>query len=151
MANQSLPLCFDSISGLGANLDELGVLNQEMVTHVSSMPGFLAVKDYSAQDWEMVVIAEFDSIESVDAWKAHPDHLRAQQQGREKYFSDYRIQVCDVIRTLEFTEDSGTQQTNLDWTPDSPVCISRTALQISEGTQAAAQNRPKFATFNNRK
>jgi heme-degrading monooxygenase HmoA len=55
----------------------------------------------------VVVIAEFDSLESVDAWKAHPEHLVAQQRGREEFFADYHIQVCNVLRTADFTADSG--------------------------------------------
>ena len=90
-----------------ANLEELGVLIQKMGALVSEMPGFLAVKDFSAQDGEVVVIAEFDSLESIDAWKAHPEHVIAQRRGREQFFADYRIQVCNLIRTLEFTAESG--------------------------------------------
>ena len=90
-----------------ANLEELGALSQKMGALVSQVPGFLAVKDFSAQDGEVVAIAEFDSLESVDAWKAHPEHLTAQQRGREEFFADYRIQVCNLIRTLEFTAKSG--------------------------------------------
>ena len=90
-----------------ANLEELGALNQQMGALVSTMPGFLAVKDFSAQDGEVLAIAEFDSLEAVDAWKAHPEHVVAQRRGREEFFADYQIQVCDVIRTVSFTATAG--------------------------------------------
>jgi len=90
-----------------ANLEELGSLNQKMGALVSTMPGFLTVKDFSAQDGEVLVIAEFDSLESVDAWKAHPEHVIAQRRGQEEFFTDYHIQVCNVIRTAEFIATSG--------------------------------------------
>ena len=86
-----------------ANLEALGALNQQMGALVSKMPGFLAVKDFAAQDGEVLAIAEFDSLESIDAWKAHPGHVVAQRRGREEFFADYHIQVCNVIRTLSFT------------------------------------------------
>ncbi len=89
-----------------ANLQEMDALSQKMGGLVSKMPGFLSFKDFSAQDGEAVVVAEFDSLESVDAWKAHPEHLTAQRRGREEFFADYRIQVCNVIRTLEFPRKS---------------------------------------------
>jgi heme-degrading monooxygenase HmoA len=85
-----------------ADFEKLNALNQQMVALVSRMPGFLSIKDFSAQDGEFAVIAEFDSLESVEAWKAHPDHRVAQQRGREEFFVDYRIQVCNLIRTSEF-------------------------------------------------
>src|SRR5262245_41538292 len=90
-----------------ADLEQLNALNQRLVTLVSKMPGFFSMKDFSAQDGEFLVIAEFDSLESVDAWKAHPEHLVAQQRGREEFFADYRIQVCNVIRTSDFSAESG--------------------------------------------
>ena len=48
-----------------ADLEKLNALNQKMVALVSKMPGFLAIKDFSAQDGEFLVIAEFDSLKSV--------------------------------------------------------------------------------------
>ncbi len=72
-----------------ANLEELDALSQKMGALVSKIPGFIAVKDFSAQDGETVVIAEFDSLEAVDAWKAHPEHLTAQRRGREEFLADY--------------------------------------------------------------
>jgi heme-degrading monooxygenase HmoA len=90
-----------------ANLEELGALNQQMRALVSTMPGFLAVKDFSAQDGEVLALAEFDSLASLDAWKAHPEHVMAQRRGREELFADYHIQVCNVIRTVSFTATAG--------------------------------------------
>ncbi len=87
-----------------ANLEELGAVSQKMVTLVGEMPGFVSVKDYSAQDGEMLVLAEFDSLEAVDAWKAHPEHLIAQRRGYEEFFADYRIQICSLVRSNEWTK-----------------------------------------------
>jgi len=49
---------------------------------------------------EMLVLAEFDSLDAVDAWKAHPEHALAQQRG-QGFFADYRIQICNLVRTNE--------------------------------------------------
>ncbi len=87
-----------------ADLEELGAVFQNMVALFGEMPGFVSVKDYSAQDGEMLVLAEFDSLEAVDAWKAHPEHLLAQRRGQEEFFADYRIQVCSLVRTNEWAK-----------------------------------------------
>jgi heme-degrading monooxygenase HmoA len=86
-----------------ADLEEMGALTERMGAIVSKMPGFLGVKDFAAQDGEVAVIAEFESLEAVDAWKAHPEHVAAQRQGRKVFFADYRVQVCSLIRTSEST------------------------------------------------
>lgn len=36
--------------------------------------------------------------EAVRAWRAHPDHARAQALGRAEIFADFRIRVAQVIR-----------------------------------------------------
>ena len=88
-----------------ADLQELDSLSQKMGALVSEIPGFLGLKDFAAEDGEVVVVAEFDSMEAVDSWKAHPDHLVAQGRGRDEFFADYRINVCSSVRSSEFTAD----------------------------------------------
>ena len=88
-----------------ADVEELGALTQEMGTLASEIPGFGGVKDFAAKDGEVVVIAEFDSLDSVDVWKAHPDHVAVQERGRREFFADYRIHVCESIRTSKFVAD----------------------------------------------
>ena len=83
-----------------SNPEELGTVFHRMVALFGEMPGCISVKDYSAQDGEMLVLAEFDSLDAVDAWKAHPEHALAQQRGQE-FFADYRIQICNLVRTNE--------------------------------------------------
>ncbi len=87
-----------------ANLEEVMAVYHKMVALSTEMPGVVSVKDYSAQDGEMLVLGEFDSLEAVDAWKTHPEHLNAQPRGQEEFFADYRIQVCSVVRTNEWAK-----------------------------------------------
>ena len=72
-----------------------------MVGIVSKMLD-IGVKDFTVQDGKIVVIAEFESLKSVDAWKSNPQHQAVQKLGKEKFFSNYHIQVCELIRTNKF-------------------------------------------------
>jgi heme-degrading monooxygenase HmoA len=72
-----------------------------MVEIVSSIPGFLGM-DYAATDGGELVIARFDSHESLAAWRDDPEHRAAQQLGRERFFARYRIDVCETVRSYEF-------------------------------------------------
>ncbi len=85
-----------------ANLEALGALHQKMHAIVSNMPGFISVKMFTAQDGEVLALAEFDSLESLTTWKEHPEHVLAQQRGREEFFAEYRTQVCSLIREAKF-------------------------------------------------
>lgn len=64
----------------------------------TQMPGFRGVKSYAADDGERVTIVEFEDEASQAAWRNHPDHLRVQRLGREKYYSEFRLQVCRLER-----------------------------------------------------
>ena len=77
---------------------ELGRLGARMYELASSMPGYVSYKDFVAEDGENVSIIEFESIESVTAWREHPEHKIAQRRGREEFFSEYHIQVCTPVR-----------------------------------------------------
>ncbi len=60
------------------------------------MPGFISIKTFAADDGERVSIVEFESEATHNAWRNHPEHRVAQQLGREKFYSEFRIQVCQV-------------------------------------------------------
>jgi heme-degrading monooxygenase HmoA len=74
----------------------------DMFLKASSMPGFMEFKQYTADDGERVAIVQFDSLDHQKAWRNHPDHLLAQQRGREEWYAEYRIQVCRVLSERKF-------------------------------------------------
>jgi heme-degrading monooxygenase HmoA len=67
-----------------------------------AMPGFISFKTFTAQDGERVSIIEFESEETHEAWRNHPEHRAAQKLGRELFYAEYRIQVCTVQRQHDF-------------------------------------------------
>lgn len=68
----------------------------------SRMPGFISIKTFAAEDGERVSLVEFESEETMRAWREHPEHLQAQELGRTLFYSGYRIQVCRPIRDYSF-------------------------------------------------
>ena len=49
-----------------------------------------------------MALAEFDTLEHVAAWREQVEHKAAQERGRKEFFSEYRIQVCTVVRDYHF-------------------------------------------------
>jgi heme-degrading monooxygenase HmoA len=76
-------------------------LGSRMGEIVGAMPGFLGM-DYAPVEGGELLIARFDSHEALDGWREEPEHKLAQQLGRERFFSGYRIEVCEVVRSYEF-------------------------------------------------
>lgn len=85
-----------------ATLSELGAIAQRMHELASGMPGFISYKDFVAEDGENVSVVEFESPETLAAWRDHPEHKTAQERGRADFFAEYRIQVCGPIRDYAF-------------------------------------------------
>lgn len=66
------------------------------------MPGYVSHKGFVAEDGERVTIVEFDSETAHRAWAVHPEHVAAQKKGRQDFYLEYRIQVCQVQRENAF-------------------------------------------------
>ena len=45
-----------------------------------------------------MTIVEFESEEALREWRIHPEHAKAKKRGIESFFSDYKFQICSVIR-----------------------------------------------------
>ena len=86
----------------GAQQEAMAQLGERMYELASSMPGYISYKDFAAEDGENVSIIEFESLETLAAWREHPEHKQAQQRGREEFFSEYHIQVCTPVRDYRF-------------------------------------------------
>jgi heme-degrading monooxygenase HmoA len=86
-------------AGVAARFDEHAGKVYELARE---MPGFVSSKDFVAEDGERLTVIEFDSAESLEAWRVQPDHYAAQRQGRDDYFDEYSLQVCELIRESKF-------------------------------------------------
>ena len=53
-------------------------------------------------DGERVTVVEFKDQESQKAWASQMEHVAAKQRGREAFYAEYAIQVCEVLRESRF-------------------------------------------------
>lgn len=73
---------------------------EEMETLARKQPGFLDVE--SARDDVGITVSYWESLEAIANWKAQLDHKEAQKQGRQQWYSWYKVRVCRVEREYEF-------------------------------------------------
>ena len=45
-----------------------------------------------------VALSYWPDEASIRAWRAHPEHLLAQQAGRDRWYASYTVQVATVTR-----------------------------------------------------
>ena len=76
-----------------------------MVALAKTMPGYIAHKGFFAEDGERVTIVEFEHEEGQRAWRMNAEHRAAQKKARDVYYSEYSVQVCEVLRQTKFKAD----------------------------------------------
>jgi len=85
------------------NAEEFGALADEMMKIATSMPGFVSYKVFAAEDGERCSVIEFESEETLRAWRQHVEHRQAQERGRERFYAEYSLQVAVPDRESRFT------------------------------------------------
>ncbi len=77
----------------------------EVMAEARSMPGFRSISDFASEGGERVAIVEFQSETELEAWRDHALHRGAQQEGRDRFYSEYSLQVCRLVRESHFAHD----------------------------------------------
>jgi heme-degrading monooxygenase HmoA len=86
--------------------DEYDPMARHMNDLARTIPGYHSHKGFAAEDGERVTIVEFESEEALREWRIHPEHAKAKKRGIESFFSEYRFQICRVIRDRTWTAKS---------------------------------------------
>ena len=73
-----------------------------MYARAGAMPGFVASKNFTADDGERIAIVEWDGAAELAAWRADGPHAEAQELGRSRYYAEYRLDVCVPVRRTQF-------------------------------------------------
>lgn len=48
-----------------------------------------------------VAISYWDTLKQIQAWKQHPEHQAAQEQGKNRWYKSYQIEIVEVIRSYQ--------------------------------------------------
>ena len=86
--------------------EEYVALVERMAEIAATMPGYISHKGFFAEDGERVTVVEFEHEAGMRAWRMHPEHRQAQRKAREIYYSEYHVQVCEVVRQSDFKRDA---------------------------------------------
>ena len=89
--------------------DEYVALVDRMEKIARTMPGYISHKGFFADDGERVTIVEFENEERLRAWRTNPEHLAAQKLARQKYYTEYHVQVCTLARESKFKAQEAAQ------------------------------------------
>src|SRR5512141_731795 len=86
--------------------DDYMALVESMVEIATKMPGYISHKGFFAEDGERCTIVEFESEETQRAWRMNPEHRDAQRKGRDLYYQDFSLQICELKRESKFDRNA---------------------------------------------
>lgn len=101
-ANTSKPPYYAVIftASMTNNLEEYIETAQKIRTLAEQQKGFLGME--SAGEQFEITVSYWESLEAIQNWKQQTDHLMAQQKGKEKWYSKYKVQITKVERAYGF-------------------------------------------------
>jgi len=73
---------------------------KKMEELASRQPGYIAFE--SARSELGISISYWDSLEAIANWRAQIEHQRAQELGKNKWYSSYKVRICKVEREYDF-------------------------------------------------
>ena len=66
--------------------------------------GFLHVNSVRSQDGVGITVSYWRDLAAIKNWQQQAEHLQAQQLGRDKWYSAYRVRICKVEREYAFED-----------------------------------------------
>jgi len=71
---------------------------------VVTMPGYIGHASFRDDATRRgVTISYFRSMAELEAWKKVPEHLEAQALGRAAFYTEYEIEVAEIVRHYEWS------------------------------------------------
>jgi len=68
----------------------------------------LAINEYGCKEFtsvteasEEIAISYWESLEDIKKWKQNSEHLMAQELGKSKWYSEYSVEIVEVISSYQ--------------------------------------------------
>ncbi|MGE7690259.1 antibiotic biosynthesis monooxygenase family protein [Lysinibacillus sp. NPDC097214] len=66
-------------------------------------PGFIRIESARNSEGKGITVSYWESLDAIQAWKENSKHLVAQKFGKEKWYKQYNVEICKVIKDYSFT------------------------------------------------
>lgn len=80
--------------------EEYLTMANKMEELAKRQPGFLGIE--SARKEIGISVSYWESLEAIKNWKFTPEHMLAQQQGKDSFYKSYSVKICKVEKAYHF-------------------------------------------------
>ncbi|MEC1472748.1 antibiotic biosynthesis monooxygenase [Bacillus haynesii] len=67
-----------------------------MLKLAAAQPGFLGAESARDINGKGITVSYWESLEAIEKWKFHSEHLQAKEKGRTEWYSDFAVRVAKV-------------------------------------------------------
>lgn len=85
--------------------EEYAATANRMEQLAAQQPGYLGIESVHDADGRGITISYWESLDSVEAWRAHAEHLLAQQSGRKLWYESFSLEVCRIERARNWQRE----------------------------------------------
>lgn len=78
-----------------------------MIELAQTIDGFCGIESARSEDGLGITNSYWASLEAIEQWRTHPEHLEAQRLGRDLWYSDFALHVAEIQRTTTFSSQDG--------------------------------------------
>lgn len=77
---------------------------EAMDSLAQKQPGFIRVESVRDVEGKGMTVSYWETLEAIQAWKENAKHLVAQQFGKENWYMQYHVEICQVMKEYSFTK-----------------------------------------------
>ena len=81
--------------------EEYTLLSKKLLEMAQGLPGFLTIESVADAQGNGISVSYWASLEAIQSWKEVPVHLDAQSEGKKRWYEDYSVEICEVIRSYK--------------------------------------------------
>jgi len=76
-------------------------MSKRMMDLAKNQPGFIGVE--SAREDVGITVSYWETLEDIQQWRLHSEHKEARKQGKEIWYSEFKVRICQVLREYDFS------------------------------------------------
>ena len=74
-------------------------MNLKLAELVKGQRGFIRIDSVADEQGKGISISYWESLDDIKNWKANALHLEAQKLGKEAWYEDYSVEICEVVQS----------------------------------------------------
>lgn len=74
----------------------------QMNTLVKKQEGYLSHLSFRNEDGLGLTLSYWENEKTIAHWKKHAAHQKAQQEGKEKFYINYTLEIAQIKRSYSF-------------------------------------------------